>query len=137
MNAATPARVLFIDDATPRRPLMCKLLQTHYEVMEAAEYRQAIEKVTIFAPDIIVISQNLSVLSGVALTRKLQTELKLAQPIILMGETLSNVLPADINVTRLLFPPRPEGNDPWDVKTLEERIEQLLPADKQRKAETA
>ncbi len=105
--------------------------------MEAAEYRQAIEKVTIFAPDIIVISQNLSVLSGVALTRKLQTELKLAQPIILMGETLSNVLPADINVTRLLFPPRPEGNDPWDVKTLEERIEQLLPADKQRKAETA
>ncbi len=66
-------RILVVDDERPiRRFLRTALAAHHYEIFEAADGQEALEKAASERPDLIILDLNLPDLDGIEITRRLR-----------------------------------------------------------------
>lgn len=80
-----PRILIADDDESSRRGLKMLLSRWDYEVEEAADGREAIEKAKVFLPALVVTDLVMPTLGGLDLLRALHAELPLAAVIVLTG----------------------------------------------------
>lgn len=79
-----PKKVLIAEDYADTRVLMCYLLQSYgYEVFEAADGQEAVDKARLNFPDLILMDISMPIMDGLTATQIIRTFEEFAQtPII-------------------------------------------------------
>jgi CheY-like chemotaxis protein len=69
-----PYRILVVDDSQDNRIMLCQLLEAvGFEVLEAADGREALEKFSSWEPHLVWIDMRMPVMDGYEVTRRIKT----------------------------------------------------------------
>ena len=95
MNASTKLKILIVDDAQLSRKELRSLLEKHgYEIEEATDGLEALEKIRAERPDMVVMDIMIPKMNGIDCCRLVKGDPLLADTKILM---VSRVSPNDVN----------------------------------------
>jgi DNA-binding NtrC family response regulator len=96
-----PPRVLIVDDETNIRLMLRTALQSsHYDVMEAGNGREALDAVTRWQPDVMILDLSMPVLDGMGVLKELQPVRADRKPRIIVLTAYGSI-PAAVKATRL------------------------------------
>ena len=89
-----PLRILVVEDFAPFRRIMCEALQrrAEFEIIEAADGLEAVQKAEELQPDVILLDINLPKMHGFEVARRIRTLAPHAQLLFLSQESSSDIV---------------------------------------------
>lgn len=76
-EAAETSLILVVDDVSVNRAILANYLRTHnYRVAEACDGRDALEKIDLLRPDLVLLDIQMPIMDGIAVVRELRKDVR-------------------------------------------------------------